>query len=408
MAGEKITRDMFDQLMVPCYAPAPFIPVRGEGSRVWDQHNKMYIDFAAGVAVSALGHCHPALVEALTRQAKSLWHVSNWLTNEPALILAKQLTESTFADRVFFCNSGAEANEAALKLARRYAHNHGGHEKVEIISAVNAFHGRTLFTVSAGGQPKYSSGFGPKPANITHVPFNDTIALQECFERFGDKICAMILEPVQGESGIFPATEEFLHLARHLTSWHKAALIFDEVQTGVGRTGALYAYQSAGVTPDIMTTAKGLGGGIPIGAMLTTHEFASAFGAGVHGSTYGGNPLVCAVASQVMEIVNTPDFLKGVKARGEKLIAGLNRINERLSCFSEIRSAGLLIGCELDGAWRERVPDAIAAAGKEGLLVLAAGPQTLRLAPPLNIPDEDIAEGLARLEKALLKGFGKK
>ncbi len=206
-----VTRAMFDQLIVPCYAPAQFIPVRGEGSRVWDQQGRMYIDFASGVAVTSLGHCHPAMVRALTEQAKTIWHVSNWMTNEPALRLAKKLVDATFAERVFFCNSGAEANEAALKLARRYAHDHFGPEKFRVVSTLNAFHGRTLFTVTAGGQAKYSTGFGPAPTGFTHIRYNDIAGLEAAFaEEGGDDICAVILEPMQGEGGMIPGTPEFL------------------------------------------------------------------------------------------------------------------------------------------------------------------------------------------------------
>ena len=262
-ASMPVTREMFDQWMVPCYAPASFVPVRGEGSRVWDQDGRMYIDFASGVAVTALGHCHPVLVEALTEQAGKLWHVSNWLTNEPALRLAKRLIDATFAERVFFCNSGAEANEAALKLARRYAHDRHGERKIRVIAAVNAFHGRTLFTVTAGGQPKYSSGFGPNPAGITHLPFNDTAALEREFAAHGAEICAVLLEPMQGEGGMTPGTPEYLQAARRLCTAHGALLILDEIQSGMGRTGTLFSYMQKGIVPDILTSAKGLGGGFP-------------------------------------------------------------------------------------------------------------------------------------------------
>ncbi|MDR1529913.1 MAG: acetylornithine/succinyldiaminopimelate transaminase [Burkholderiales bacterium] len=397
----KVTRELFDQIMVPCYAPAPFIPVRGLGARVWDQRERMYIDFSAGVAVNALGHCHPVMIKAIEGQARELWHVSNWMTNEPALRLAQRLIKHTFAERVFFCNSGAEANEAALKLARRYAHDRFSAQKVEVISTQNAFHGRTLFTVTAGGQPKYSSGFGPTPGNVTHVPYNDIEALQNCFERYGDNVCATIVETIQGEGGVISGTQEFLHMAQHLCKWHKAILIIDEVQTGMGRTGSLFSYMDKGVMPDILTSAKGLGGGIPIGAMLTTHEFASVFTPGVHGTTYGGNPLACAVAAAVFDTINTPEFLDGVKTRHMMFMAGLKKINANQSFFKEIRGEGLLIGCELNDDRRGKAADIVAAAGKQGLLILMAGADVVRIAPPLNISEEDIIEGLARLEKAL-------
>ncbi len=282
-----------------------FIPVRGEGSRVWDQDGRMYIDFASGVAVTALGHCHPALVRALTEQAGKIWHVSNWLTNEPALRLAKRLIDATFAERVFFCNSGAEANEAALKLARRYAHDRHGAAKIRVITAINAFHGRTLFTVTAGGQEKYSAGFGPNPAGITHLPYNDIAALEREFAAHGAEICAVLLEPMQGEGGMMPGTAEYLQAARRLCTAHGALLILDEIQSGMGRTGTLFSYMQKGIVPDILTSAKGLGGGFPVGAMLTTTEIASVFSVGVHGTTYGGNPLACAVAGAVFDVVNT-------------------------------------------------------------------------------------------------------
>jgi len=270
-----VTRALFDEVMVPCFAPAQFVPVRGEGSRVWDQDGRMYIDFASGVAVTALGHCHPAMVRALEAQARTLWHVSNWFTNEPALRLAKRLTDATFAERVFFCNSGAEANEAALKLARRYAHDHSGPNRTRVVSTLNAFHGRTLFTVTAGGQAKYATGFGPNPSGFTHLRYNDLAALEVEFSANGHEICAVILEPMQGEGGMTPGTPEYLQAARRLCSEHGALLILDEIQSGMGRTGALFSYMQKGIVPDILTSAKGLGGGFPIGAMLTTAKIAS-------------------------------------------------------------------------------------------------------------------------------------
>ena len=250
----------FDQYMVPNYAPAAIVPVRGEGSRLWDQSGREYIDFGGGIAVNSLGHCHPALVKALTEQGQKLWHISNVFTNEPALALAKMLVEHTFAERVFFCNSGAEANEAALKLARRASIEQYGEKKNKILATYNSFHGRTLFTVSVGGQAKYSDGFGPKPGGIEHFDYNDLAGLEALID--ADTAC-VIVEPVQGEGGVTPATKEFLQGARALCDKFNAVLIFDEVQSGNGRTGSLYAYMDFGVTPDILSTAKGLGGGFP-------------------------------------------------------------------------------------------------------------------------------------------------
>jgi succinylornithine transaminase family protein len=401
-----VTRAMFDQLMVPCFAPAPFIPVRGEGSRVWDQQGRMYIDFAAGVAVTSLGHCHPAMVRALTEQARTIWHVSNWMTNEPALRLAKKLVDATFAERVFFCNSGAEANEAALKLARRYAQDHFGPEKFRIVSTLNAFHGRTLFTVTAGGQAKYATGFGPSPTGFTHIRYNDVAGLEAAFaEEGGDDICAVILEPMQGEGGMTPGTPEFLGAARRLCDEHDALLILDEIQSGMGRTGALYSYMQKGIVPDIMTSAKGLGGGFPVGAMLTTTEIASAFSVGVHGTTYGGNPLACAVAGAVFDVINTVEVLDGVKARHALFVEGLRTINGRREVFADIRGEGVWIGCELLPHWHGKAADVVRAAGDAGLIVLMAGPDVVRIAPSLVISLDEILEGLARLETALGKAL---
>ncbi|MEO8136109.1 MAG: acetylornithine/succinyldiaminopimelate transaminase [Betaproteobacteria bacterium] len=398
-----VTRAMFDQLMVPCYAPAAFVPVKGEGSRVWDQQGRMYIDFAAGVAVTALGHCHPAIVKALTDQANTLWHVSNWLTNEPALRLAKKLVESTFADRVFFCNSGTEANEAALKLARRHAFDRFGEDKYRVISTHNAFHGRTFLAVTAGGQQKYSSGFGPNPAGITHIRYNDIAALESEFAQHGATVCAVILEPMQGEGGMQPGTAAFLQAARRLCDQHHALLILDEIQSGMGRTGTLFSYMQKGIVPDILTSAKGLGGGFPIGAMLTTEAVAASFSVGVHGTTYGGNPLACAVAEAVFDIINTTEILDGVKARHRLFVEGLRKIDSNRHIFADIRGEGVWLGCELAAAYRGKAMDFVRAGHDAGLLLLVAGPDVLRLAPALNIGLDDIIEGLGRLDQAIAK-----
>jgi acetylornithine/N-succinyldiaminopimelate aminotransferase len=398
-----VTRAMFDQLMVPCYAPAAFVPVRGEGSRVWDQQGKMYIDFAAGVAVTALGHCHPAIVRALTEQAKLLWHTSNWTTNEPALRLAKKLTDATFAERVFFCNSGTEANEAALKLARRFAHDQFGSHKYRVISTFNAFHGRTFLAVTAGGQAKYSAGFGPNPAGITHLKYNDVAALEQEFAQHGNEICAVILEPMQGEGGMLPGSPEFLQAARRLCTEHHALLILDEIQSGMGRTGTLFSYMQKGIVPDILTSAKGLGGGFPIGAMLTTDKIASSFSVGVHGTTYGGNPLACAVAEAVFDVINTTEVLDGVKARHRLFVEGLRKIDGARKLFADVRGEGVWLGCELIEKYRGRAMDFVRAGHDAGLLVLVAGPDVIRIAPALTISLDDIIEGLGRFDQALGK-----
>ena len=395
-----VARADFDQYLVPNYAPAAFVPVRGQGSRVWDQSGRELIDFAGGIAVNVLGHCHPALVAALTEQAQQLWHISNVFTNEPTLRLARKLVEATFAERVFFCNSGAEANEAAFKLARRVAHDRYGEDKYEIIAAFNSFHGRTLFTVNVGGQPKYSDGFGPKISGITHVPYNDLEALKAAIS---EKTCAVVLEPIQGEGGVLPAERAYLEGARALCDQHNALLVFDEVQSGMGRSGELFAYMHYGVTPDILSSAKSLGGGFPIAAMLTTSELAKHLVVGTHGTTYGGNPLACAVGEAVIDIVNTPQVLDGVKARSEQFRERLQAMGQRHGLFDEVRGLGLLLGAVLNPAWQGKAKQVLDAAVAEGLLVLQASPDVVRFAPSLVIEQADIDEGLARFERALAR-----
>ncbi|WP_407207639.1 succinylornithine/acetylornithine transaminase [Citrobacter portucalensis] len=392
-----ITRENFDEWIMPVYAPAPFIPVRGEGSRLWDQQGKEYIDFAGGIAVNALGHAHPALREALNDQASKFWHTGNGYTNEPVLRLAKKLIDATFAERIFFCNSGAEANEAALKLARKYAHDRFGSQKSGIVAFKNAFHGRTLFTVSAGGQPAYSQDFAPLPPDIRHAVYND---LDSASQLIDDTTCAVIVEPVQGEGGVVPATKAFLQGLRELCDRHNALLIFDEVQTGVGRTGELYAYMHYGVTPDLLTTAKALGGGFPIGALLATERCASVMTVGTHGTTYGGNPLATAVAGKLLEIVNTPEVLNGVKQRHDWFVERINAINERFGLFSEIRGLGLLIGCVLNAEFAGKAKLISQEAAVAGVMVLIAGANVVRFAPALNVSEEEVATGLDRFALA--------
>ncbi len=392
------SRQDFDHYMTPNYAPQQIIPVRGEGSRLWDQQGREYIDFAGGIAVNSLGHCHPVLVNALKEQGEKLWHLSNVFTNEPALALAKTLTERTFADKVFLCSSGGEANEAALKLARRWAVDHHGEHKDKIISFYQSFHGRTFFTVSVGGQPKYSQGFGPVPGGILHANFND---LESVRKLVGDDTCAIMVEPMQGEGGIVPATQAFLQGLRDLCDEHNALLIFDEVQTGVGRSGELYAYKNFGITPDILTSAKSLGGGFPIGATLTTDAIAKSLAIGTHGSTYGGNALASAVALAAVEFIDTPEVLNGVKHRHDLFREHLETINRKYGVFKEIRGMGMLMGAQMSDAFEGRAKDILPLAIEEGVMALIAGPNVLRMAPSLVIPEDDIAEGMARLERAI-------
>lgn len=393
-----VTRATFDDVMVPNYNPAGMVPVRGEGSRVWDQDGAEYIDFAGGIAVNVLGHCHPELVDALTEQGKKLWHLSNVFTNEPALRLAAKLTEATFAEKAYFANSGAEANEAALKLARRWALDKFGEDKNQIIAFNKGFHGRTFFTVTVGGQAAYSDGFGPKPGAVEHCDYNDLAAFEAMIS---DNTCAVMMEPLQGEGGIILPEPSFVQGVRELCDKHNALLIFDEVQSGVGRTGDLYAYMGLGVTPDILTTAKSLGGGIPIGAMLTTTEIGAHLKAGTHGSTYGGNPLACAVAEKALDIVNQPEILEGVLKKEALFREILSAINEKYNVFEEVRGKGMLLGCALNEKYQGRARDFMVAATNENLMCLIAGANVIRFAPSLIIPDEDIKEGLARFERAV-------
>ncbi|MCJ8311928.1 MAG: acetylornithine/succinyldiaminopimelate transaminase [Saccharospirillaceae bacterium] len=390
-----ISRAQFDQIMVPNYAPGNVVPVKGKGSLVWDQEGNEYLDLSSGISVNALGHANPILVKAIQEQSEKLWHVSNILTNEPALELATKLCDLTFAEKVFFCNSGAEANEAALKLARRYAFDHYNEDKYEIISTINSFHGRTLFTVNVGGQPSYTQGFGPKPGGISHVPYNNLQAMEEAIS---EKTCAIIIEPLQGEGGVMPADADYLAGLRHLCDKHNALLIFDEVQTGVGRTGSFYAYQGFGVVPDILTSAKALGGGFPIGAMLTTTKVAESFSVGTHGSTYGGNPLACAVSLATVNEISKTEFLESVIKKGHAFQDFLNKMNEKFGLFEEVRGLGLLIGAPLKGEYIDRAGELMAKALEQNLMILIAGKNVLRFAPSLNITDAELKLAFEKIE----------
>lgn len=394
-----VTRSTFDEFLVPTYAPSDLVPVRAKGLDLWDLEGRQYLDFTAGIAVTSLGHCHPDVVHTLQQQAEKLWHVSNTYTNEPVMELARSLVAATFADRVFFCNSGAEANEAALKLARKYAAKNGHTHKSRIVSCTNSFHGRTLFTVSVGGQPKYTEGFEPLPPDLTHIAFNDIEAARTVIK---DDVCAVIVEPIQGEGGVTPATADYLRALRELCNQHGALLIFDEVQCGMGRTGDLFAYMGYGITPDVLTSAKALGNGYPIGAMLTTNTVACAFSVGTHGTTYGGNPLAASVALTVLRLINTPHFLQRVKQASQNLSTALDGlVQEYPTVLSELRGSGLLLGIELTAAYKGRAKEISKAAEEQGLMILIAGPNVLRFAPALIVSDEQIKEAVTRLRRAL-------
>ena len=394
-----VTRETFDEVLVPTYAPAAMVPVRASGLDLWDQAGKHYLDFTSGIAVTSLGHCNPALVDALTQQMHKVWHLGNGYTNEQVLRLALALTDATFADRAFFCNSGAEANEGALKLARKYAHTKFGPHKSRIVSCLSSFHGRTLFTVSVGGQPKYTEGFEPLPQQLDHIPYNDIEAARAAI---GDDVCAVIVEPIQGEGGVIPGNPEYLKALREFCDKTGALLIFDEVQSGVGRTGELYAYMGMGVTPDILTSAKALGNGYPIGAMLTTDAIAQHFGVGSHGTTYGGNPLAATVALNVIDTINQPAFLARVKEASAKIFANLDKLAADFpQVFGKVRGSGLLIGLPLADGFKGRAKDFTKACEALGLMLLIAGPDVVRLAPALIVSDDQIAHADRIMRDAL-------
>ena len=391
----KKLRDLYEQVMLPNYAPADFIPEKASGSSVWDKNNKKFIDFGGGIAVNSLGHSHPKLVSALNEQSKKLWHLSNYISNEPAINLAKQLTDLTFADKVYFSNSGSEANEAAIKMARRY-HHEKGNGRDEIIAFNNSFHGRSLLNISLGASDNHRKGFGPFPTGIWHATYNDLSSVEELITA---KTAAIIIEPVQGEAGVVPAKQEFLLGVRDLCTQNGVLLIMDEVQSGVGRMGDLFGYMAFGIEPDILTSAKGLGGGIPIGATLTKNGIASSMSVGSHGSTFGGNPMACAVANKVIEIVSNPNFLQEVKEKETLLVNKLEGVSKKHQAFRKIRSSGLWIGCELYK--NGEVDHLLDRCYESGLIAVSAGASTLRFAPALNISEDEISEGIERLEKAL-------
>ena len=393
---QSLTLADYEAVMTPNYGVPARIIREGQGVQVTDVDGNTYLDLAGGIAVSAMGHCHPALVDALVTQAHRVWHLSNTLANEPAIALAKALTDATFADRVFFANSGAEANEAAIKLARRAAFNESGPDKHEIICFENAFHGRTLLTVSAGGQPKYREGFGPLPGGFIHVPFNECAPFEQAIS---EKTCAVMVEIVQGEGGVRPICPTLLEKIRTACDRVGARLIIDEVQTGMGRTGQLFAYQHHNITPDILTSAKSLGCGFPIAAMLTNEATAQHLVLGSHGSTYGGNPMGCAVALKALELINTSEMRTHVQEVGAYLQAGLETLNDTYGLFERIRGRGLLLGCVLKPAFHGRAGELVKAALDTQMLCLVAGPNVLRLAPPLILSIADVDNALARFDK---------
>ncbi|NLA66694.1 MAG: acetylornithine transaminase [Gammaproteobacteria bacterium] len=386
---------------LPVYRPRAMVLERGRGARVWDSTGREYIDFSAGIAVCSLGHADPDLVAALVDQAGRLWHTSNVFQSEPPLRLAQELVEaSRFASRVSLCNSGAEANEAAIKLVRKWAAAQGrAPERRVVLSFRGSFHGRTLATVAATAQPKYQAGYEPLPGGFRYVGFNDVAALEAAMA--GGDVAAVMLEPVQGEGGVLPAAPGFLQAVRALCDRHGALLVLDEIQSGMGRTGELFAHWHDGVVPDIVTLAKALGGGFPVGAMLVGPAAADAMQFGDHGTTFGGNPLAAAVARVALRKLASPAIAANVARQEAALRAGLAAIDEAPGLFSGVRGRGLMLGAVLRPAFAGRAGEILDLAAAEGLLLLQAGPDVLRMVPPLNIGDEDVAEGLVRLRRAL-------
>jgi acetylornithine/N-succinyldiaminopimelate aminotransferase len=385
-----------DAHVMTTYARQPVQFVRGEGVHLYDADGRDYIDFLSGIAVCSVGHNHPVLTKALQDQAGTLLHVSNIFLTEPQARLARRLVELSDFERVFFCNSGAEANEAALKIARKFGRTTGGETKTAIVTATNSFHGRTIATVTATGQPKYSKDFAPLPAGFSYVPFNDIEALRAAVN---DDTAAILLEPIQGESGVRPATPEYLKAAREIADQHGALLIFDEVQTGVGRTGSLWAYQRYGVVPDVMTLAKGLGGGVPIGACLARGAAAETLKPGDHGSTFAGNPLTTSAANAVLDIIADEHLTDNARRVGGHLVSLLAKLAEKHpDLIGDSRGAGLMIGVEIkQGKAKLLVSEAL----KVGLVANATDENTLRLLPPLTLTEEEAEEGIRRLEKAI-------
>jgi len=372
-----------EKVIAATYKRPPVVIEKGKGCMVWDTEGKSYIDFVAGVAVCSLGHAHPRVVKALCRQADLLFHVSNLYYTIPQVELASWLVENSFADRVFFCNSGAEANEAAIKLARKYFNGNGKKSRYRIISMENSFHGRTMATLSATGQDKIKKGFDPVLEGFDFVPFNDAEALEG---RIGPSTCAVIIEPVQGEGGIRCPDPDYLKKVRKLCDKAGALLIFDEIQTGIGRTGRLFAYQHSGVEPDIMTLAKALGNGLPIGAMLAKEHVASAFVHGSHATTFGGTPVITAAALEVLKIISEEKIVDNCRKIGEYFMERLIWLKSRHTSIKDVRGIGLLIGMELDVEGEPLVNKCL----EKGFLVNCIQGNTLRFVPPLIIGREEI------------------
>ena len=389
------------QYYLPVYRPRQLVLERGQGARLWDTQGREFIDLAAGIAVCSLGHNNPELKAALLAQADKLWHTSNMFYSEPPLHLAQELVEaSRFASRVFLCNSGAEANEVAIKLVRKWAAAKGRPpEQRVILTFRGSFHVRTLATVTATAQPKYQEGYEPLPGGFRYADFNDVAQLEAAMA--GGDVAAVMFEPVQGEGGIMPASPEFMRRARELCDQHDALLVLDEIQVGMGRTGELFAHWHWGVTPDIVTLAKALGCGFPVGAMLAGAKVAEVMGVGAHGSTFGGNPLAAAVARVALRMLASDEIRANVARQSAALRAGLEAIGVEFGVFEQVRGMGLMIGAVLKPAYVADIGALLDLAAEKQVLILQAGTSVLRFVPPLNITDEELAEGLKRVREAI-------
>ena len=394
----------FDNSVMTTYGRFPIALEKGEGCRVWDTDGREYLDFVAGIATCTLGHAHPALIEAVTRQIKTLHHVSNLYYIPVQGQLAQWLIEHSCADRVFFCNSGAEANEGAIKLARKYAHTVLGIKSPVILTAHASFHGRTLATITATGQPKYQQNFDPLMPGFHYVPYNDIEALKSAIAEVNQdekRVCAILLEALQGEGGVRPGDVEYFQQIRQICDETGIILILDEVQVGMGRTGKYWGYENLGIEPDIFTSAKGLGGGIPIGATLCK-KFCDVFQPGDHASTFGGNPFVCAVALTVCQTLEKDHILGNVQARGEQLRNGLRAIASKYpNLIAEVRGWGLINGMEIKADAPLTSADVVKACIAEGVLLVPAGPKVLRFVPPLIVNAEEVDQALQAVEKAI-------
>jgi len=370
--------------------------VKGLGTRLWDANGREYLDLVAGIAVCNLGHCHPSVVAAIKDQAGNLMHVSNLYYTEPQAKLARLLVENSFADKVFFCNSGAEANEAAIKLARKYAHENMGPDKFELITMKDSFHGRTMATITATGQEKFQFGFTPLLEGFSYAPFNDLKALEAAITQ---KTCGIMLEPIQGEGGVIIPDDQYLAGVRDICDRHGILLIMDEVQTGMGRTGKLFAYEHSKIKPDIMTLAKALGNGFPVGAMLSTNAIAKAFAPGNHASTFGGNPLAMAACVATFKTMLKDGFLEQSCKTGEYFLAELKKLQQKHQIITEIRGRGLMLACGLNIEGSDIVSDCM----KRGLLINCTGGKTLRFVPPLIITTKEVDQAIAILD-AVMEG----